>query len=115
MYFEKGELVGFKVLMVFFYLNYLLVILRYDMVVLEELGFFEKMYILLGRVFFECGYCYYIEYLVIRDNDVIEVFFLIDEVFSKKVFGCEYIIKEVLKLLIDFISYIVVVVGLDIL
>lgn len=31
---------------------------------LEEFGFIEKIYIFLGCVLFEKGYCYYVDYLV---------------------------------------------------
>ncbi|WIF89089.1 heat-inducible transcriptional repressor HrcA [Acholeplasma laidlawii] len=115
MYSEKGEPVGSKALMALPYLNYSSATLRYDMAVLEELGFLEKMHTSSGRVPSERCYRYYIEHLVTRDNDVTEVFPLIDEVFSKKALGREHTIKEALKILTDLTNYTAVAVGPDIL
>ena len=60
MYSEKGEPVGSKALMALPYLNYSSATLRYDMAVLEELGFLEKMHTISGRLPSERGYRYYI-------------------------------------------------------
>lgn len=115
MFSEKGEPVGSKVLMDLPYLNYSSATLRYDMAVLEELGFLEKTHTSSGRLPSERGYRYYIEHLVTRDSKIAEVFPLVDEIFSKKTLGREHTIKEALKLLTDLTNYTAVAVGPDIL
>src|SRR5690554_2550357 len=112
---ETGEPVGSKTLMELPYLNYSSATLRYDMAVLEELGYLEKTHTSSGRIPSERGYRYYVEHLVTRDNKITEVFPLIDEVFSKKALGREHRIKEALKLLTDLTNYTAVAVGPDIL
>ncbi|WP_035357167.1 heat-inducible transcriptional repressor HrcA [Acholeplasma granularum] len=114
-YSETAEPVGSKALMALPYLNYSSATLRYDMAILEELGYLEKMHTSSGRIPSEMGYRYYVEHLVTRDSNITKVFPLIDEVFNKKNLGREHTIKEALKLLTDLTNYTAVAVGPDIL
>jgi len=115
MFSDSGEPVGSKTLMDLPYLKYSSATLRYDMAVLEDLGYLEKTHTSSGRVPSELGYRYYVEHLVTRDSEITEVFPLIDEVFNKKAHGREHTIKEALKLLTDLTNYTAVAVGPDIL
>ena len=75
--------VGSKLLTQMPYLNFSSATLRYDMAQLEELGYLEKTHTSSGRVPSEKGYRYYVEHLFTRDQDVVDAFPLIDQVFLK--------------------------------
>ena len=83
-YVKDAQPVGSKSLTHLPYLNFSSATLRYDMAQLEELGYLEKTHTSSGRVPSEKGYRYYVNHLVTRDQDVLDSFPLIDELFFKK-------------------------------
>jgi heat-inducible transcriptional repressor len=110
-YVKDAQPVGSKLLTQMPYLNFSSATLRYDMAQLEELGYLEKTHTSSGRVPSEKGYRYYVEHLVTRDNDVIESFPLIDEIFIKHKLGREQAIEEAIHLLSELTNYTALAVG----
>jgi heat-inducible transcriptional repressor len=110
-YVKDAQPVGSKLLTQMPYLNFSSATLRYDMAQLEELGYLEKTHTSSGRVPSEKGYLYYVEHLVTRDNDVIESFPLIDEIFIKHKLGREQAIEEAIHLLSELTNYTALAVG----
>jgi heat-inducible transcriptional repressor len=103
--------VGSKYLTQLPYLKFSSATLRYDMAILEELGFLEKTHTSSGRVPSELGYRYYVEHLVTRDSHVTESFPLIDEIFIQNKLAKEQAIKEAISLLSDLTNYTAMAVG----
>ncbi len=114
LYSETAEPVGSKLLTQLPYLDFSSATLRYDMAVLEELGYLEKTHTSSGRVPSEKGYRYYVDHLITRDNDVVNMFPMVDEIFEKNTYTRESAIQEALKLLTDLTNYTAVAVGPDI-
>lgn len=114
LYSETAEPVGSKVLMDLPYLNFSSATLRYDMAILEDLGFLEKTHTSSGRIPSEKGYKYYINNLITRDDKVLEMFPLIDKIFEEKSFSKELVIKEAIKLLSSLTNYTAIAIGRDI-
>jgi heat-inducible transcriptional repressor len=110
-YVKDAQPVGSKLLTQMPYLNFSSATLRYDMAQLEELGFLEKTHTSSGRVPSEKGYRYYVEHLVTRDEDVMESFPLIDEIFIKHKLGREQAIEEAIHLLSELTNYTALAVG----
>lgn len=111
---ETAEPVGSKTLMNLPYLSFSSATLRYDMAILEELGFLEKTHTSSGRIPSEKGYRYYVDNLVTRDTEVTKVFPLVDKIFESKSFTRDAAIQEALKLLSELTNYTAVAVGPDI-
>ncbi|QWB95203.1 heat-inducible transcriptional repressor HrcA [Mycoplasmatota bacterium] len=103
--------VGSKYLTQLPYLKFSSATLRYDMAILEELGFLEKTHTSSGRVPSELGYRYYVEHLVTRDSHVTESFPLIDEIFIQNKLAKEQAIKEAISLLSDLTNYTAMAIG----
>jgi len=114
LYSETAEPVGSKLLTKLPYLDFSSATLRYDMAVLEELGYLEKTHTSSGRVPSEKGYRYYVDHLITRDTDVVKMFPMVDEVFEKNSFSRENAIQEALKLLSELTNYTAVAVGPDV-
>ncbi len=114
-YSETAEPVGSKALMSLPYLDFSSATLRYDMAILEDLGFLEKTHTSSGRIPSEKGYRYYVDHLVTRDSEVTKVFPLVDKIFEKNTYTRETAIQEALKLLSELTNYMAVAVGPDIL
>ncbi len=110
-YVKDAQPVGSKSLTHLPYLNFSSATLRYDMAQLEELGFLEKTHTSSGRVPSEKGYRYYVNHLVTRDQDVLDSFPLIDEVFLKNKMAREQTIEEAIKLLSELTNYTALAVG----
>ena len=110
-YVKDAQPVGSKALTQLPYLNFSSATLRYDMAQLEELGYLEKTHTSSGRVPSEKGYRYYVNHLVTRDQDVLESFPLIDELFLKNKFAKEQTIEEAINLLSELTNYTALAVG----
>ncbi|MFA6800862.1 MAG: heat-inducible transcriptional repressor HrcA [Acholeplasmataceae bacterium] len=110
-YVKDAQPVGSKYLTQLPYLGFSSATLRYDMAILEELGYLEKTHTSSGRVPSEMGYKYYVENLVTRDSDVAEQFPLIDEIFIKNKMAREQAIEEAISLLSDLTNYTAMAVG----
>jgi heat-inducible transcriptional repressor len=110
-YVKDAQPVGSKALTQMPYLNFSSATLRYDMAQLEELGFLEKTHTSSGRVPSEKGYRYYVENLVTRDQQVVDSFPLIDEVFVKNRLAREQAIEEAIHLLSRLTNYTALAIG----
>ncbi len=110
-YVKDAQPVGSKALTQMPYLNFSSATLRYDMAQLEELGYLEKTHTSSGRVPSEKGYRYYVEHLFTRDQDVVESFPLIDEIFLKHSLGRETAIEEAIHLLSELTNYTALAIG----
>lgn len=66
-YFIVGDIIGFRILVKKYGIEFLFVIICNVMVDLEDMGFIEKIYILLGCILIDMGYKYYlIEFLKVE-------------------------------------------------
>lgn len=110
-YVDSYEPVGSKVLTEKPYLDFSSATIRYDMQHLEEDGYLEKTHTSSGRVPSEKGYKYYVDHLVIRDQEVEELFSRIDEIFDNTYLAREEAIKEAIDLLSDASGYMSVILG----
>lgn len=110
-YVEDAQPVGSKVLTEMPYLNYSSATIRYDMARLEELGYLEKTHTSSGRIPSQEGYRYYVNYLVTRDNDVVDDFPLVDEVLLKNSYSRQIAVEEAINLLSDLTKYTALAVG----
>jgi heat-inducible transcriptional repressor len=110
-YVRDAQPVGSKALTQMPYLQFSSATLRYDMAQLEELGYLEKTHTSSGRVPSEKGYRYYVEHLVTRDEDVMDSFPLIDEVFIKHSIAKEQAIQEAIALLSNLTNYTTLAIG----
>jgi len=110
-YVSEGIPVGSKALTDKPYLNFSSATLRYDMAKLEELGFLEKTHTSSGRIPSNLGYRYYVENLVTRDDDIKQIFPMIDQLFSEYENNREYALKEAINLLSELTNYTSMVLG----
>ncbi len=108
---RDAQPVGSKTLTQMPYLKFSSATLRYDMAQLEELGYLEKTHTSSGRVPSEQGYRYYVEHLVTRDQDVMDSFPLIDEIFRKNKIAKEHAVEEAIHLLSELTNYTALAVG----
>lgn len=108
---KEAQPIGSKALTKMPYLDFSSATIRYDMQVLEELGYLEKMHTSSGRVPSEKGYRYYVEHLVTRDSKVVDSFPLIDEIFDRHRYSRNVAVKEAIKLLSDLTNYTALAVG----
>ncbi len=113
-YIKTVDPVGSKALTEKPYLNFSPATLRYEMAYLEELGYLEKTHTSSGRIPSELGYKYYVDHLVTRDQEVTNVYPLIDEIFKKNQMGKDKAVKEVLNLLSELTHYTAIALGPDI-
>lgn len=110
-YVTDGIPVGSKALTDKPYLNFSSATLRYDMAALEELGFLEKTHTSSGRIPSNLGYRYYVENLVTRDDDIKQLFPIIDQLFTEFENNKEYAVKEAINLLSELTNYTSMVLG----
>ncbi|MBM7453729.1 heat-inducible transcriptional repressor [Acholeplasma morum] len=110
-YVSDGVPVGSKALTDKPYLNFSSATLRYDMAKLEELGFLEKTHTSSGRIPSNMGYRYYVENLVTRDDEIKQIFPMIDQLFSEYENNREYAVKEAINLLSELTNYTSMVLG----
>lgn len=97
---ETGEPVGSKFLTFLPYLNsYSSATLRADMAILEVKGYLTKTHTSSGRVPSEKGYKYYVNNLLTRNDDVMDLYPLIDTIIENNKFSLEKAIDESIELL----------------
>ncbi len=105
LYIELGIPVGSKLLTDWPYLDYSSATIRYDMQMLEELGYLEKTHTSSGRVPSKLGYRYYLDKLVTRDSKVNTMFPMIDEIFTKFGHNKHETVKKAIDLLSEITNY----------
>lgn len=111
LYVEDAQPVGSKSITKMPYLSYSSATIRYDMAILEDLGYLEKTHISSGRIPSQKGYRYYVNNLVTRDSKVADDYPLVDEIFSKHSYARELAIEQAIKLLSELTNYTAVAVG----
>jgi heat-inducible transcriptional repressor len=110
-YIELGIPVGSKLLTDWPYLDYSSATIRYDMQMLEELGYLEKTHTSSGRIPSKLGYKYYLDKLLTRDDDVYSMFPMIDQVFESFENNKETAVKKAIDLLSELTNYTSIVLG----
>lgn len=110
-YVSDGIPIGSKSLTDKPYLNFSSATLRYDMAKLEELGFLEKTHTSSGRIPSNLGYRYYVENLVTRDDDIKELFPIVDKLFTEYENNKEMAVKEAINLLSELTNYTSMALG----
>lgn len=111
LYGKEAQPIGSKLLTEMPYLNYSSATIRYDMARLEELDFLEKTHTSSGRVPSQKGYRYYVNNLVTRDDEVVENYPLLDQIFTKHSYERTLAVQEAIKLLSELTNYTAVAVG----
>ncbi|MFI3329989.1 MAG: heat-inducible transcriptional repressor HrcA [bacterium] len=107
-YVEFNEPVGSKQLTAKPHLDFSSATIRYDMAYLEELGLLIKTHTSSGRIPSEEGYRYYVEHFVTKNNNVVEQFPLIDQLFNNNNLQKEEVLEQAINLLSDMTSYMTV-------
>ncbi|MDY0277440.1 MAG: heat-inducible transcriptional repressor HrcA [Acholeplasma sp.] len=110
-YVEDAQPVGSKALTEMPYLNYSSATIRYDMAILEELGYLEKTHTSSGRIPSQKGYRYYVNHLVTRDDEVVDDFPLVDQILSKHSYSRKMAVEEAINLLSDLTQYTALAMG----
>ena len=104
-YVTSNEPVGSKMLTEKPYLAFSSATLRYEMQHLEETGYLKKTQTSSGRVPSEQGYRYYVDHLIIRDDDVVEYYKYVDEILDNKYYSKEEAIKKITNFLSELTGY----------
>lgn len=110
-YVETNEPVGSKLLTEKPYLDFSSATIRYDMQHLEEDGYLEKTHTSSGRIPSEDGYRYYVNNLIIRDDEVQGYFTKFDSIFNNKELTKEDSIKKIIDSLSEITGYYCCVIG----
>jgi len=110
-YVTSNEPVGSKMLTNKPYLDFSSATIRYDMQHLEEDGYLEKTHTSSGRIPSQMGYRYYVDHLIIRDEDVLEYFKYVDEILDNKNITKEDAIQKVANFLSELTGYYSAIVG----
>lgn len=110
-YADSVEPVGSMVLTEKPYLDFSSATIRYDMQFLEENGYLEKTHTSSGRIPSEKGYKYYVENLLTRDNDIVNYYPMIDEIFDNKYLTREDASKQAVDLLSKITGYMAIMLG----
>lgn len=110
-YVDSNEPVGSKILTEKPYLDFSSATIRYDMQDLEEKGYLEKTHTSSGRVPSELGYKYYVENLCTRDDDIIALYPVIDELFDNKYYTREDACQRAVELLSKMTGLMTIMLG----
>lgn len=110
-YIDTFEPVGSKVLTEKPYLDFSSATIRYDMQHLEEFGYLEKTHTSSGRIPSEKGFRFYVDNLIIRDDNVEGYYKRIDSVIDNKDLSREAVIKKIVEILSDITNYYSVIIG----
>ncbi len=110
-YVVYNEPVGSKSLTEKPYLDFSSATIRYDMQDLEEKGYLEKTHTSSGRIPSEIGYRYYVDHLIIRDDQVLNYFKYLDEIFDDKHLAKEDALKKIADFLSELTGYYTVILG----
>ncbi len=105
------EPVGSKLLTNKPYLNFSSATLRYDMQALEEMGYLEKTHTSSGRVPSEKGFRFYVDNLLTRDDEVKDVYKVINNILSNKLLTKETIIEDIINYVAKTTGCYIAVVG----
>ena len=104
-YVTSNEPVGSKMLTEKPYLAFSSATLRYEMQHLEETKKKKKTHTSSGRVPSEQGYRYYVDHLIIRDDDVVEYYKYVDEILDNQYYSKEECIKKITNFLSELTGY----------
>ena len=104
-YIQDGQPVGSRAISEIPYLNYSSATIRFDMQILEELGYLDKTHTSSGRIPSERGLRYYIDNLLTRDKRVIELFPLVDDIFRKNRYSKRKALEKAADLLSAITNY----------
>ena len=104
-YVISNEPVGSKMLTEKPYLDFSSATLRYEMQHLEETGYLRKTHTSSGRVPSEEGYRFYVDNLVIRDENVCEYYKYIDEILENNLFSNSEKVKKIADFISDLTGY----------
>ena len=107
---DSNEPVGSKVLTEKPYLDFSSATIRYDMQSLEELGYLEKTHTSSGRIPSEMGFKFYVENLLTRDEEVKEMYPIINSIIESKD-NTDDKIKNVVNLISTYSGYMAIAVG----
>lgn len=110
-YVTSNEPVGSKALTNKPYLDFSSATIRYDMQHLEENGYLEKTHTSSGRIPSQMGYRYYVDHLIIRNEEVVEYFKYIDEILDNKLITKEESLKKLTEFLSELTGYYSSIVG----
>ena len=111
-YVTTNEPVGSKVLTEKPYLAFSSATIRYEMQHLEETGYLKKTHTSSGRIPSEMGYRYYVDHLIIRDDDVVEFYKYVDDIFNNQYLSKDEIIKKLADFLSELTGYYAAVIGM---
>jgi heat-inducible transcriptional repressor len=104
-YIEDGMPVGSRAITGLPYLDYSSATIRFDMQVLEELGYLDKTHTSSGRIPSERGLRYYLDNLLTRDRKVISLFPLVDDLFQKNRLSKKKTLQKAADLLSAITNY----------
>ena len=110
-YVTSNEPVGSKALTEKPYLDFSSATIRYDMQDLEEKGYLEKTHTSSGRIPSQTGYRYYVDHLIIRDEQVLEYFKYLDEILDNKKLAKEDALKKLADFLSELTGYYTIILG----
>jgi heat-inducible transcriptional repressor len=110
-YVTTNEPVGSKSLTAKPYLDFSSATIRYDMQYLEEDGYLEKTHTSSGRIPSEQGYRYYVDNLIIRDDEVIKYYQYVDEIFDNENLAKEDALQRVSDFISELTGYYVALLG----
>lgn len=110
-YVTSNEPVGSKMLTNKPYLDFSSATIRYDMQHLEEDGYLEKTHTSSGRIPSQMGYRYYVDHLIIRDDEVLEYFKYIDEILNNENITKEEALQKLSNFLSELTGYYVAIIG----
>lgn len=110
-YVSTNEPVGSKALTNKPYLDFSSATIRYDMQHLEENGYLEKTHTSSGRIPSQVGYRYYVDHLIIRNEEVVEYFKYVDEILDNKLITKEEALKKLTDFLSELTGYYSAIVG----
>lgn len=110
-YVTTNEPVGSKSLTNKPYLDFSSATIRYDMQHLEESGYLEKTHTSSGRIPSQMGYRYYVDHLIIRNEEVVEYFKYVDEILDNKLITKEESLKKLTEFLSELTGYYSAIVG----
>lgn len=105
------EPVGSKLLTNKPYLNFSSATLRYDMQSLEEAGYLEKTHTSSGRVPSEKGFRFYVDNLLTRDDEVKDVYKVINNILANKLLTKEAMIEDIINYVAKTTGCYIAVVG----
>ncbi|MGI6787662.1 MAG: heat-inducible transcriptional repressor HrcA [Acholeplasmataceae bacterium] len=104
-YIEDGLPVGSRTITGLPYLDYSSATIRFDMQMLEELGYLDKTHTSSGRIPSERGLRYYLDNLLTRDRRVVKLFPLVDDIFQKHRYSKKKILEKAADLLSAVTNY----------